>query len=151
MAVLKWKKDATTWIGFYLDALRNRLRRDKNLSDVLNKQAARDNLELSGVNNQTHYHDDRYLPLINKETQDRTAEDVLINSKLKALTTKVDTNDATIFNNITNLTQEVSDLKYFIGPNDPGASGSRVWFDTATRTVKVCNGGGWIPFGAVFL
>lgn len=70
MALLKWK-NATDWVTFYADAIRNRLRRDLNLSDLLDKQVARTNLELFGDNNHTHYHDDRYLPLIEAEKQSR--------------------------------------------------------------------------------
>ena len=60
--VLKFKKTLEEWIPFYVDAIKNRLRRDLNLSDVFDVQATRDNIGLSGINNHTHYHDDRYIP-----------------------------------------------------------------------------------------
>lgn len=62
--LLKFKKDATQWWTLYVEAIKNRLRRDKNLSDLTNVAAARVNLELVGDNNQTHFHDNRYLPVI---------------------------------------------------------------------------------------
>jgi hypothetical protein len=73
MAILKWK-NAKDWISFYVDSIALRLRKDKNLSDVNDVVAARNNLELSGVNNHTHYHDDHYMPLINREEKSRTTE-----------------------------------------------------------------------------
>lgn len=53
-----------TWEDIYGDAIRNRLRRDLNLSDVKDKEASRRNLEIFGNDNETHYHDNRYLPKI---------------------------------------------------------------------------------------
>ena len=72
--VLKLKKTLEEWIPFYVDAIKNRLRRDLNLSDVFDVQATRDNIGLSGVNNHTHYHDDRYIPKIDKEVNTRKQE-----------------------------------------------------------------------------
>lgn len=54
------------WMPLYTNIIAKCLFADKNLSDLKDKQAARDNLELNGDNNHTHYHDDRYLPLINQ-------------------------------------------------------------------------------------
>lgn len=62
--LLKFKKDATEWWTLYVEAIKNRLRRDKNLSDLTDVTTARTNLELIGDNNQTHFHDNRYVPVI---------------------------------------------------------------------------------------
>ena len=70
MSLLKFKKNTKEWIAFYAEALRNRLRIDMNLSDVNDVAASRTNLGLDGDNNHTHYHDDRYLPVINKNKED---------------------------------------------------------------------------------
>ena len=73
MATIKYHNNDGTWVSLYTDAIKNRLRKDKNLSDLLDKAEARKNLELTGDNNHTHYHDDRYLPKIEKVSQDCTA------------------------------------------------------------------------------
>ena len=70
MSLLKFKKNTKEWIAFYAEALRNRLRIDMNLSDVNDVAASRTNLGLNGDNNHTHYHDDRYLPVIDKNKKD---------------------------------------------------------------------------------
>lgn len=72
MATIKYHNNNGDWVSLYADAIKNRLRKDKNLSDLLDVAEARKNLELTGDNNHTHYHDDRYLPKIEKEVQDRT-------------------------------------------------------------------------------
>jgi hypothetical protein len=84
MAVLKWK-NTKEWVALYVDAIKNRLRRDLNLSDLTNKQDARKNIELIGDNNHTHYHDDRYLPAIEKEGLERKASDKEILDAIKRL------------------------------------------------------------------
>lgn len=87
--VLKFKKTLQEWIPFYVDAIKNRLRRDLNLSDVFDVQATRDNIGLSGINNHTHYHDDRYIPKIDKEVNTRKQEIAnLTNSLNNKLTTE---------------------------------------------------------------
>lgn len=59
--ILKWKDFSGKWITLYRTAILNRLRRDKNLSDLTDRADARKNLEL--VNEvTTHYHDARYQP-----------------------------------------------------------------------------------------
>lgn len=72
MATIKYHNNDGDWVSLYVDAINNRLRKDKNLSDLLDKAAARTNLELTGDNNHTHYHDDRYLPKIEKIAADCT-------------------------------------------------------------------------------
>lgn len=66
MAFLKFKKGPGKWVTLYANAIRNRLRRDKNLSDLFSYADARRNLGLTGENNNTHYHDSRYLPMLQK-------------------------------------------------------------------------------------
>lgn len=64
--ILKFRKNISEWYSLYANAIKNRLRRDLNLSDVCDVQETRDNIGLSGDNNHTHYHDDRYIPIIEK-------------------------------------------------------------------------------------
>lgn len=72
---LKLRKDDKTWIQVYGNEINNRLRRDKNLSEISDKAEARVNLELDGENNTTHFHDSRYLPKIEAEANTREAKD----------------------------------------------------------------------------
>lgn len=75
MSLLKWKVDKNNWFTFYVDAIKNRLRRDKNLSDVFDVAESRKNLEIIGDNNQTHFHDNRYIPIID-ELRSKTKADL---------------------------------------------------------------------------
>ena len=60
MGLLKYKT-LEGWKALYSGYLRNMLRKDRNLSDLANTEQARINLGLHGSENQTHYHDDRYV------------------------------------------------------------------------------------------
>lgn len=79
---IKIQTENGKWEQLYGNAIANRLRKDQNLADVDNKQEARNNLELTGDNNTTHYHDSRYLPLIEKEAEERKAETAQIKADL---------------------------------------------------------------------
>lgn len=63
------------WVDGYARNLMDRLRADKNLSDIEDRTKARENLELTGDNNMTHFHDSRYMPLIQEEATVRARED----------------------------------------------------------------------------
>jgi chromosome segregation ATPase len=60
--VLHFKDKNGEWKPIYLKDIRNRLRKDKNLADLTDKTAARENLELTGDVGD-HHHDSRYFPL----------------------------------------------------------------------------------------
>lgn len=79
---IKIKKDDNTWEQIYGNAIANRLRKDQNLADIIDKQEARDNLELSGDNNTTHFHDSRYVPMIENEKNERKAETTQLRTDL---------------------------------------------------------------------
>lgn len=64
MSILKWKKN-NKWISIYADAIKNRLMRTANLSDLTDKTEALNNLGLTG-DVETHHHDSRYLPMFEK-------------------------------------------------------------------------------------
>ena len=58
--ILNFLGETGKWKPLYVAYLRNRLRKDKNLSDVENKEEARGNLGL--LNEVTdHWHDSRYV------------------------------------------------------------------------------------------
>ena len=81
---LKIKTEENKWEQVYGNAIANRLRKDENLADLVDKQEARQNLELTGDNNTTHYHDNRYLPLIEGEINARKAETSQLRTELDA-------------------------------------------------------------------
>ena len=64
---IKFKKDKNSWEQIYGNEINNRLRKDKNLSDINDKAESRKNLELIGNSNTTHFHDSRYVPMIENE------------------------------------------------------------------------------------
>lgn len=79
---IKFKKDKNSWEQIYGNEINNRLRKDKNLSDVNDKAESRKNLELVGDNNTTHFHDNRYMPKIDAESEKRKSEDDQIKKTL---------------------------------------------------------------------
>ena len=65
MKILKYFKDGT-WTSLYANILSMCLDKRQNLGDIEDKEQARINLELNGDNNISHYHDSRYIPIINQ-------------------------------------------------------------------------------------
>lgn len=66
MAIIKFKDNDNTWKAVdkeLIMAIKNRLRCDKNLSDIIDRTKARENLGLIG-DVTTHHHDGRYIPII---------------------------------------------------------------------------------------
>lgn len=66
MAIIKFRDNDNTWKALdreLIMAIKNRLRCDKNLSDVIDRSKARENLGLIG-DVTTHHHDGRYLSKI---------------------------------------------------------------------------------------
>lgn len=61
--LLKWRRNTNEWVVMYGDALKNRLRRDKNLADLTNRTEAKKNLGVFGEVTD-HYHDARYMTRI---------------------------------------------------------------------------------------
>lgn len=89
MSTLKYKlRDG--WNTLYGGILSRVLRKDRNLAELTDKSVARQNLELNGDNNTTHYHDSRYVPLINE------AKDAAISAAHNELTSIKSVYDADI-------------------------------------------------------
>lgn len=83
---IKFKKDKNSWEQIYGNEINNRLRKDKNLSDVNDKAESRKNLELIGNSNTTHFHDSRYVPMIENEKNERKTETTQLRTDLNAET-----------------------------------------------------------------
>lgn len=97
MTMLRMKLNGE-WVDLYAGEIKNRLKRTENLADLDDASAARQNLELTG-DVSTHNHDSRYLSLIEnmnsgasgnsalieKEREDRIAEDAKINQEIDNL------------------------------------------------------------------
>ena len=73
MAIISWRK-ANKWVSIYADAIKNRLMRTKNLSDLIDIGEALKNLGLTG-DVHTHNHDTQYLAQIKRlETKVNTSK-----------------------------------------------------------------------------
>lgn len=109
MAVMKYCKNKE-WVDVSRST-KNRLRFDKNLSDVKSTDDARKNLGLTG-DVQTHNHDTRYMTAINNETGLRQQEDTKLSNSLKqttkTLTTAITTNKTNGQNEIKRLEQNIA-------------------------------------------
>lgn len=70
------------WEALYANAISKGLLAENNLSDLMDKEEARKNLEIYGDNVHNHYHDDRYLPLI-QEVEDKLM--TIVNNMKKGL------------------------------------------------------------------
>ena len=104
--ILKFRNTLKEWRSLYTDAIKNRLRRDLNLSDVFNVQTTRDNIGLSGDNNHTHYHDDRYMPVISRgdaaEAKSRTDADDKLSKRIDKVIVDYQNADTYTYNTLMN-------------------------------------------------
>lgn len=148
MRLFRFLKDGK-WLPLYLGQIRNRLRKDLNLSDVLDVAKARENLELTGEV-ESHYHDKRYLPLIDKAKQEvlRKCDDINIDlsqtkEQLTTLSQKI-----TKTNNNKMDNDRITVGETFTGNPKQGD----IWFDTKAdaHLVKVFYGGKWVSFSGVW-
>lgn len=110
MAILKYNKD-NKWTSLYSDAIKNRLKKSSNLSDLENIEEARSHLELTGDNNHTHYHDDRYLPKIEAEKEQRIAENNSIKEMIKSQTNEINNSINTAIDSVNKTIEEKIDSK----------------------------------------
>ena len=110
MAILKYNKN-NKWTSLYSDVIKNRLKKSSNLSDLENIEEARSNLELTGDNNHTHYHDDRYLPKIEAEKEQRIAEDNSIKEMINSQTNEFNNSINTAIDSVNKTIEEKIDSK----------------------------------------
>jgi hypothetical protein len=109
------------WVIPYYNYLKQCLLKSNNLSEIEDKAKARENLELTGDNNTTHYHDSHYLPLINS----------MLTGNVQALLDAL--------------------KQYFIAsataPANP-VNDQTIWFDLNTGLIKYYRNNTWNIFGA---
>lgn len=145
MSVIKWKKAIGDWASVYKDIIERRLKKDKNLSDVPDKAAARENLEINGDNVTSHQHDSTYIPMINKEVAERKATDEEILSQLNILKEKEDSslkdliqalidNETAANQKISNLNNQISSTESRLNSNISNATSQA---NINARTISV--------------
>lgn len=145
MSVIKWKKAVNDWVSVYRDAIKRRLKKDKNLSDLDDKAAARENLEIVGDNVTSHQHDSIYVPMIDAEAEERKAKDEEILAELETLKAQEDSslkdliqslvNSETAANQkISNLNNQISSTQSRLNTNVSKASSQA---DIGAKTIYV--------------
>lgn len=119
MTMLRMKLNGE-WVNLYANEIKNRLKRTENLADLDDVSAARQNLELVG-DIDTHNHDSRYLALIEnmssgtannsaliqKEREERIAEDVKISQEVDELEKTLESNLTALKNDTKQQIEEV--------------------------------------------
>ena len=150
MNILRFLKQSQ-WIPLYFKELKNRLRRDKNLSDIENLNKARENLGLSG-DVSTHNHDSIY---IRKDDMERHMDDLgrKVDDSIIELTTKLNN----INSGQTDMISKVDSKKLdkdmlYVGPNAPIGVQGKVWFCTKSGEIclRVFDDGTWKTAGAIW-
>lgn len=150
MNIIKFKT-ANGWVSLYKNFLGSFLRKSKNLSDVNDKEKARINLELTGDNNHTHYHDDRYIPLINSVKDETLAQADHIRNELEL---KINNINTSVVKNDTAIETKMDKDLFCVGEVAPiNPKDKTVWFQIKSNGeayLKVWYNGQWNSFGAVW-
>lgn len=172
MAVLKWKKDPNNktqkgWISLYTDAINERLRKDKNLSDVDNINEGRKNLGLVGdvsdINENdalTHNHDKRYNHLIDLAKQALTT---YVDNKISEVKTTIAAVNSSIAQEEKNRKQDIesSEAKiketfsnFYVSATKPPSpiNDKTIWFCTKNneQAIYYYTGNRWVAFGSYY-
>ena len=144
-------KTSEGWISLYQSILNACLKKNKNLADIENREEARKNLELTGDNNHTHYHDDRYVPMITQLEDKLMAEYEQMRNEL---TVQIKNLTSVSSSNSSSINQKVdTDLFVFgdVAPVEPKEH--TIWFNikgNGEACIKVWYNGEWTPMGAVW-
>lgn len=120
MAIIKFRDNDNTWKPVdkeIIMAIKNRLRCDNNLSDVIDRSKARENLGLIG-DVTTHHHDGRYVPMIGEakalvqgvkeEFESFKKQEAANNNSLRS---GINENSKSIDRNTGNLREEIETLR----------------------------------------
>jgi len=106
MALMKWLKrnenGEREWISLYANAIINRLRRDRNLSDLQNPAKARENLQLT-EEVIDHWHDKHYQPMFDQIRKEMAQLEIKLMTAIKDLRNDVKAVDDTQNREIENL------------------------------------------------
>lgn len=138
------------WLPLYINALKKALFAENNLSDIHDKAEARKNLELTGDNVNTHYHDDRYKPMIQAAADkvenklDDIQRDVLV---------QINEIKETLKENENNADNKVDKSFFVVSDTKPGlVKEGLVWFcsDSAAPHIEIYSSGQWIKVGGVW-
>lgn len=150
MDIIKYFKDQR-WIPLYIAELKNRLRKDKNLSDIANPAKAVENLGLTGEV-ETHTHDKRYALITDTNREigriDKRIDDTIINMNENQNSLNVEFKKYCTAQDFNNYKRN-----FHVGTTSPANPPENcIWFDTTSgrETVKVFISGQWRTFGAVW-
>ena len=172
MALLKWKKDSndTTqkgWVSLYTNAINERLRKDKNLSDVDDINESRKNLGLVGdvsdINENdalTHNHDKRYKHLIDLAKQ---ALVTYVDDKISEVKTAIAALDSNIAQEEKNRKQNIESSEnkmkeaypsFYVSATEPTSpiNDKTIWFCTSNneQAIYYYTGNRWVAFGSYY-
>lgn len=144
MEVLRFLKDGK-WRNLYYGMLKNRLRKDLNLSDVSNTTEALNNLGLTG-DVTSHNHDSRYKAMIDKAK-----------GEMKRWTSGVSDDYTNLNKRLMNVETSINYLEqnavqkphFWIGESFYGAPRDYdIWLDTKDCLIRFFKGGKWHAFTA---
>lgn len=158
MAIWKYKLQ-DGWHILYGNILSKVLRKDKNLSDLEDISAARENLELSG-DVITHNHDSRYMPLIsgqNAKISDAEAAIADLKNRLNQAESKLNTlqnNNTNFQNSINAINTRLSKIPdIYVQTSQPSEPKDKsIWFDMTGNGehVRIFWQNVWKKIGAVW-
>lgn len=148
MRLLRFLKDGK-WLPLYLGQIKNRLRKDLNLSDVMDVAEARKNLELTG-DVETHNHDKRYQQMIDQAKQEvyKKIDDI----KIQMNQLKVSLEEIKEINN-TIKDDKLDKRCIVVGPAFVGnPREGDIWLNTTSgqRIVRAYHNGTWILYSGVW-
>ena len=139
------------WIPLYFKELKNRTRRDKNLSDLNDIAEARKNLGLVGEVD-SHTHDDMYLRASDVSKEISATKKVLEDS-IRSANLRIDViKDSTVSNLKKDIDTKLDKSMIYVGDEAPAGADDMIWFCTKPNNVsiKTFRNNKWLTAGAVW-